>query len=156
MDLATSTLARALVHMMCKRLMLMRIAKSAIFACFLITSGCATVFKGSTSEVVVRGVHEKDKVFTQDGIPVEHDGPRLKLRANEAPRGLVIKSWATRRQQTIAVSKFAGAGWVVADVLFGIVPLIVDAATGNWNEFDDMSLPEEEEARAARSDKFTR
>ncbi len=29
-----------------------------------------------------------------------------------------------------------GVGWIVLDVLFGVVPVLVDALTGAWYEFD--------------------
>ena len=29
-----------------------------------------------------------------------------------------------------------GAGWIILDVLFGLVPVIVDAATGDWKKLD--------------------
>lgn len=29
-----------------------------------------------------------------------------------------------------------GAGWIILDILSGLIGVIVDAATGNWNEFD--------------------
>ena len=29
-----------------------------------------------------------------------------------------------------------GAGWLILDILSGLVGIIVDAATGNWNSFD--------------------
>ena len=29
-----------------------------------------------------------------------------------------------------------GAGWIVLDFLAGLVGLIIDGATGNWNDFD--------------------
>jgi hypothetical protein len=33
-----------------------------------------------------------------------------------------------------------GAGWIVLDILLGVVPVIVDAATGNWHYFDSDQL----------------
>ena len=40
------------------------------------------------------------------------------------------------RDQTYQVSRSAGFGWVVLDILGGLVPLIVDAATGDWFMLD--------------------
>ena len=33
-----------------------------------------------------------------------------------------------------------GAGWVILDVLGGIVPVIIDAATGSWKKLDQDNL----------------
>lgn len=34
------------------------------------------------------------------------------------------------------VTNHVGAGWIVLDVLSGLVPVIIDAATGSWYELD--------------------
>jgi hypothetical protein len=31
----------------------------------------------------------------------------------------------------------AGGGWIVLDVLAGLVPVIIDAATGEWSSVDE-------------------
>ncbi len=35
---------------------------------------------------------------------------------------------------TCILSTKTGAGWVVIDILGGLVPLIIDAATGDWSQ----------------------
>jgi glycerol-3-phosphate acyltransferase PlsY len=37
---------------------------------------------------------------------------------------------------TRVVNTKVGAGWVVLDVLGGLIPVIVDAATGDWKKLD--------------------
>jgi len=37
---------------------------------------------------------------------------------------------------TRVVNTKVGAGWVVLDVLGGLIPVIIDAATGAWNKLD--------------------
>ena len=37
---------------------------------------------------------------------------------------------------TRIVNKKVGIQWIVLDLMGGVVPIIVDAATGNWYEFD--------------------
>ena len=34
------------------------------------------------------------------------------------------------------LNRKVGAGWVVLDVLFGLIPVVVDAATGSWHSLD--------------------
>jgi hypothetical protein len=34
------------------------------------------------------------------------------------------------------ITNHVGVGWIVLDVIFGLVPVIVDAATGSWYELD--------------------
>jgi hypothetical protein len=42
------------------------------------------------------------------------------------------------KSQTINHS--VGAGWIILDVLGGFVPLIIDAATGSWNQLDNTTV----------------
>lgn len=37
---------------------------------------------------------------------------------------------------TRVVNTKVGAGWIVLDVLGGLIPVIIDAATGAWNQLD--------------------
>jgi len=38
--------------------------------------------------------------------------------------------------RTVLLNSSVGAGWIVLDVLFGLVPIIVDATTGDWYSLD--------------------
>ena len=40
------------------------------------------------------------------------------------------------KEKTILVNSKVGAVWVILDILGGLVPVIIDAATGAWFEFD--------------------
>lgn len=37
---------------------------------------------------------------------------------------------------TRIVNTRVGAGWIVLDVICGLVPVVIDAATGSWNQLD--------------------
>ena len=37
---------------------------------------------------------------------------------------------------TKVVNTKVGAGWVILDIIAGLVPIVVDAATGAWNKLD--------------------
>lgn len=41
---------------------------------------------------------------------------------------------------TRVVNTKVGAGWIVLDILGGIVPVVVDATTGSWNKFDQEAV----------------
>ena len=41
---------------------------------------------------------------------------------------------------TRVVNSKVGAGWIILDVLGGLIPIIVDAATGNWSKLDQDSI----------------
>lgn len=36
----------------------------------------------------------------------------------------------------VLLNNSVGAGWIVLDVLGGLIPIIIDAATGNWYTLD--------------------
>ncbi|MBA7493862.1 hypothetical protein ES702_04427 [subsurface metagenome] len=38
------------------------------------------------------------------------------------------------------INSKVGAGWIVLDVLGGLIPVIVDAATGAWMELDQKAV----------------
>jgi hypothetical protein len=37
---------------------------------------------------------------------------------------------------TCMIGNSVGAGWVILDILGGLVPIIIDAVTGDWNSLD--------------------
>ncbi|WPZ08790.1 PEGA domain-containing protein [Roseivirga spongicola] len=41
---------------------------------------------------------------------------------------------------TRVVNTKVGGGWIVLDVLGGLIPIVVDAATGAWNKLDQDSV----------------
>jgi hypothetical protein len=41
------------------------------------------------------------------------------------------------KEKTILVSNKVGVGWVILDILVWIVPMVIDAVTGAWYEFDE-------------------
>jgi hypothetical protein len=45
--------------------------------------------------------------------------------------------YATR---TYKIQNSVGAGWVILDILGGLVPVIIDAATGAWYSFDQDNI----------------
>ncbi|MGB9588967.1 MAG: PEGA domain-containing protein, partial [Armatimonadota bacterium] len=38
--------------------------------------------------------------------------------------------------RTVQLTNSVGAGWIVLDVLGGLIPVIIDAATGSWYSLD--------------------
>ncbi len=42
--------------------------------------------------------------------------------------------------KTYNLGKRVGAGWIILDILGGLVPIIVDVATGGWYELDNTNV----------------
>jgi len=109
-----------------------------LFGCSaLLIAGCATLF-GS----------QKQRVFTSSdpkGADVYVNGTRM----GTTPITLDLKAnldymveFKKEGYKTIGqkINTKVGAGWVILDVLGGVVPVIIDAATGNWKKLDQDNL----------------
>lgn len=105
---------------------MMRAALVALGA--LVTSGCATVLGPRTYDVKVSSHPSGARVFVDGGFAATTPC------VVQVPRGdtpAVSVSYKKQYRKCLIGRELKG-GWVVVDLLFGILPLIVDAATGNW------------------------
>jgi hypothetical protein len=57
---------------------------------------------------------------------------KVKL-SNQAEHTFVFRKEGYR-DATCTLSRGTGAGWVVFDVLTGLVPIVIDAATNSWSQ----------------------
>jgi hypothetical protein len=97
----------------------------------LATSGCAAIL----------GTKQKDFNLRSDpgGADVYLNGNRLgatPLRvklSNQATHVFVFRR-AGYREATCTLNRGTDAGWVILDVLTGLVPIIIDAATNSWSQ----------------------
>ncbi len=108
------------------------------FFCLLATSifvlnGCATIFKGSTDTVNFSSDPSGAKVYVNGSlmgtVPLQ-----LELKSNQTYTIEFRKEGYDNK--TVILNNSVGAGYIVLDILFGLVPIIVDAATGNWYSLD--------------------
>jgi len=98
-----------------------------------IFSGCATLFKGNKSGVDFTSDPTGAKVYV-NGEDRGTTPVKLKLESNKSYQIEFKKDgFATKSYH---ISSSVGIGWIVLDCLGSFVPLIVDAATGNWMELD--------------------
>jgi hypothetical protein len=114
-----------------KKRFLQFIAFTLIVAMF--APGCATLF-GST----------KAQVYTSsdpNGADVYVNGVRMgttPFTLNLAKNQEYMLEFKKDGYKTIGqkINSKVGAGWVILDVLGGLVPVVIDAATGNWKKLD--------------------
>lgn len=108
----------------------------AVTALSLLLTGCATILNGGPEAVRFQTVPDSATVYA--------NGQRL----GEAPvTGLLDPSQNNIirivhedcNPLTTSLNTSTGAGWVVADILTGLLPVAVDAATGAWSSFEDRS-----------------
>jgi len=100
-----------------------------IIASFIFSS-CATIFKGSTDEVNISSDPSGAKIYINGQYMGETPMP-IELKSNKSYTIEFRKNGYENK--TVLVNNEIGAGWIVLDVIFGIVPVIIDAATGNWH-----------------------
>lgn len=95
--------------------------------------GCATMFSGGRQQVQVTSRTEGAEVMI-DGAPYGRT-PAMVALDNTKSHTIVI----TRDDGetfTCALNSSVGVGWVILDILGGLFPVIIDAATGKWKSLD--------------------
>jgi hypothetical protein len=100
----------------------------------LVFSGCAAVFKGDSSNIGLNSNPSGALVYANGAEVCSSTPCSVKLKSNQNWNLLFKKNGY--KEKTILVSYKIGGLWVVLDIIFGLVPLIVDAATGSWNDLD--------------------
>ncbi len=104
---------------------------------FLFMTGCATLFKGNTERVNMQASPVQADVFV-NGQFMGKTPLQLKLQSKKE---YAIEFRAEGYQPRVYhISNKVGAGWVVLDVILGLVPVIVDAVTGAWCKLDQNNI----------------
>jgi hypothetical protein len=110
-----------------------------IVLCFLITTifGCATIFRGNNSKVRFNSDPVGAQVFV-NGNYFGRTPLKLRLKSNQS---YTIEFQKEGFQAVIRhINSEVGAGWVILDVLVGLVPVVVDALTGSWYHLDQKNI----------------
>ncbi|MBL0191384.1 MAG: PEGA domain-containing protein [Saprospiraceae bacterium] len=104
-----------------------------VFILMILFSSCATLFAPSSHSLSVSSEPNSAEVYV-NGFKMGHTPIQLSLKADKS------YSIEFRKEgfQTITkvVNTKVGAGWVILDIIAGLVPIVVDAATGAWNKLD--------------------
>jgi hypothetical protein len=100
-------------------------------------SGCATLFKGTAEKVNMESSPVRADVYV-NGQFMGKTPMQLNLAVK---RSYAIEFRAEGYQPRVYhINNRVGAGWVILDVLLGLVPVIVDAATGSWYYLDQKNI----------------
>lgn len=107
------------------------IACIALFA--VVFAGCATIFKGSTEPVNFGSTPAGAEVYL-NGIQMGTTPFKLQLKSNQTYFIEFRKDGYINR--TVVLNSSLSPGYLILDILFGLIPVAVDAATGAWMSFD--------------------
>ena len=113
---------------------------TGLIALSLALSGCASIF----------GTKAKEFEFssTPVGATVTVDGEPggttpVKVHLSNTKEHVIVYHLDGYADATCTLERGTGAGWVVLDVLGGLVPVIIDAATNNWSQTKGKSCAQE-------------
>jgi len=116
--------------------------KKAISWCVLLSlvfflSSCATLFKRTSEEVRFGSEPQKAEVWV-NGAKMGETPISLKLESKKTYTIEFRKEGY--KPVTRTITNHVGAGWIILDVLAGLIPVIVDAATGAWYSLDQKNV----------------
>lgn len=102
-------------------------------AFLLLTSGCATIFKGEYRSMNLKSEPGGAQVF----INGEYYG-RTPVRVELRPKQDYTIEFKKDgyEPETRHIKNEIGVGWVILDVVLGVVPVLIDGLTGSWYDFN--------------------
>lgn len=108
--------------------------KISLVVVLLFIGGCAAIFNSKTDKVEFRSTPDGATVVL-DGVPIGRTPlvANVDVREQEHKVMLTLEGYLT---QGAMISSGVGGGWVVLDILCGLIPIIIDAATGSWYELE--------------------
>ena len=108
--------------------------KLFIFIVPLLFMGCATIFHGSTETVNFNSEPQKASIYV-NGENLGKTPCPIVLKANKTYTiEFRLDGYETK---TYVLNNSTNAAYIVLDVVFGLIPVIIDASTGDWATFDN-------------------
>ena len=99
----------------------------ALLVVMLVTS-CATIFKGTTDSIKFGSNPAGAEVYI-DGKLMGKTPINFELTSKKT---YVIDFKFEGQTKTINLTNKIGIQWIILDVLGGLIPVVVDAVTGDW------------------------
>ena len=107
--------------------------KLILFLCVTTFFGCATLFAPITSPVSLNSDPDQSDVYV-NGFKMGSTPLKLELKADKS----YTIEFRKKGYSTVirVINTKIGGGYLVLDILGGLIPLLIDASTGAWNKFD--------------------
>ena len=103
----------------------------------VLSTGCATVFRPSSREVVVHGVEGMKVLDNGRELPLQHrSGDAYVTQIDKGAHTLMVQ--ADGAQAPLTLTTHVSVGWTVASVLLGFWPVVVDIASNQLMSFDEV------------------
>lgn len=120
---------------------------AVVLLCSLVwmSFGCAALFTSGRGKVSASSNPSGAEVWV-NGEKMGQTPVTLRLKT-KGEYTVTIKKEGYK-EQVFRVTNKVGVGWVVLDILAGLLPVIVDAATGSWYVFNEESFNAELEKNA--------
>lgn len=115
----------------------MRFKIIAIIVICVFVASCATLFKGTQEEIRFGSDPQRAEVWI-NGVKMGETPFSVKL---ESKKTYTIEFRLEGYESVVKnISNKIGAGWIILDILAGLVPVIIDAATGAWYSLDQKNV----------------
>lgn len=101
-----------------------------LFVLSLVLTSCATVFKGGEQRVPINSNPQGAEIII-DGVSYGTTPQVIRL---EVQRSYDVTLRQGEMERTVTLRNRIGTTWVVLDVVGLLIPLLVDASTGDWYE----------------------
>ena len=109
------------------------ISATILIVALLAVTGCATLFNKGKRAVSFNSIPTEAEIWI-DGI--RRGVTPFSLDLNNHRDHMVIFRKEGHQDVVCEITASVGAGWVILDVVGGLIPVIVDAATGKWKSLD--------------------
>lgn len=116
-----------------EKLRMKKIGVLFLIVTFFVYSGCATIFSGSKDEISLSSEPTNAKVLVNGQNEGKTPITLTLKKGKEYSIEFVKEGFESK---TLRLTYGLGVGWLVLDILSGLLGIIIDAATGNWNVFD--------------------
>ena len=100
-------------------------------------SSCATIFKGTMEEVEFESSPDRAQVYVEGKLMGETP---LAIKLESKKSYTIVFKAEGYKDQSYHIKNKIGAGWIILDILGGLVPVIIDAATGAWYSLDQKNI----------------